>query len=133
MTYKFVNCTDIEELVLGKVEYCAAEGTKQSMEEFIKSTMKLDKIYCRLTGTEEGESDTVSIAFGITKTPEITFVWWSGDTSLETYKNDVVSYIEEPIEIPQEDLIDYTMEIQSGERELFAFVTDSTTNVSYIL
>ena len=133
MTYKFVNCTDIEELVLGKVQYCAAEGTKQSMEEFIKSTMKLDKIYCRLTSTEEGEPGTVSIAFGTTKTPEITFVWWSGDTSLETYKNDVVSYIEEPIEITQEDLIDYTVEVQSGQRELLTFVTDSTTNVSYIL
>jgi len=132
MTYKFVNCTDIEELVLGKVEYCAAT-TQQSMEDFIKSTMKLDKIYCRLTSVKEGEPDTVSIAFGTTKTLEITFVWWSGDTSLETYKNDIVSYIEEPTEIPQEDLIDYTVEIQSGERELLTFVTDSTTNVSYIL
>jgi hypothetical protein len=132
MTYKFVNCTDIEELVLGKVEYSKAT-TKQSMEEFIKSTMKLDKIYCRLTGTEEGEPDTVSIAFGTTKTPEITFVWWSGDVSLEDYKNDIVSYIEEPIEIPQPDLIEYTMEIQSGDRELLTFVTDSTANVSYIL
>lgn len=132
MTYKFVNCADIEELVLGKVEYSKAT-TGQSMEEFIKSTMKLDKIYCRLTSVEKGEPDTISIAFGTTKTPDITFVWWSGDTSLETYKNDVVSYIEEPMEISQPDLIEYTMEIQSGDRELFAFVTDSTTNVSYIL
>lgn len=132
MTYKFVNCTDIEELVLGKVEYNKAT-TKQSMEDFIKYTMKLDKIYCKLTSVEDGEPNTVSIAFGTTKTPDITFVWWSGDTSLETYKNDVVSYIEEPIEIPQEDLIEYTMEIQSGQRELLTFVTDSTTNVSYIL
>lgn len=132
MTYKFVNCTDIEELVLGKVEYNKAT-TRQSMEDFIKYTMKLDKIYCRLTSVEEGEPNTVSIAFGTTKTPDITFVWWSGDTSLDTYKNDVVSYIEEPIEIPQEDLIEYTMEIQSGQRELLTFVTDSTTNVSYIL
>lgn len=132
MTYKFVNCTDIEELVMGKVEYCKAT-TKQSMEEFIKSTMKLNKIYCRLTSTEEGDPSTVSIAFSITQTPDITFVWWSGDVSLETYKNDIISYIEEPIEIPQEDLIEYTMEIQSGQRELLTFVTDSTTNVSYIL
>ncbi len=132
MTYKFVNCTDIEELVLGKVEYNKAT-TKQSMEDFIKYTMKLDKIYCKLTSVEDGEPNTVSIAFGTTKTPDITFVWWSGDTSLDTYKNDVVSYIEEPIEIPQEDLIEYTMEIQSGQRELLTFVTDSTTNVSYIL
>lgn len=132
MTYKFVNCADIEELVLGKVEYSKAT-TKQSMEDFIKSTMKLDKIYCKLTSVEDGEPNTVSIAFGTTKTPDITFVWWSGDTSLDTYKNDVVSYIEEPIEIPQEDLIEYTMEIQSGQRELLTFVTDSTTNVSYIL
>ena len=132
MTYKFVNCSDIEELVLGKVEYSKAT-TRQSMEDFIKYTMKLDKIYCKLTSVEDGEPNTVSIAFGTTKTPDITFVWWSGDTSLETYKNDVVSYIEEPIEIPQEDLIEYTMEIQSGQRELLTFVTDSTTNVSYIL
>lgn len=132
MTYKFVNCTNIEELVLGKVEYNKAT-TKQSMEDFIKYTMKLDKIYCKLTSVEEGEPNTVSIAFGTTKTPDITFVWWSGDTSLDTYKNDVVSYIEEPIEIPQEDLIEYTMEIQSGQREFLTFVTDSTTNVSYIL
>lgn len=132
MTYKFVNCTDIEELVLGKVEYSKAT-TWQSMEDFIKYTMKLDKIYCKLTSVEDGEPNTVSIAFGTTKTPDITFVWWSGDTSLDTYKNDVVSYIEEPIEIPQEDLIEYTMEIQSGQRELLTFVTDSTTNVSYIL
>ena len=135
MTYKFVNCTDIEQLVMGKVEYCTATGSDQNLEDFLKSVLKMDKVFCKYTtgATKDDEPNTISIAFNITETDDVTFIWWSGEPSLETYKNDIVSYIQDPVEIPAQDLIERTTEIQSCEQEQLTFVTDTKTNVSYIL
>lgn len=135
MDYKFINCTDIEQLIMGKVEYCAATGSDQNLEDFLKSTLKMDKVFCKYTtgATKDDDPNAISIAFNTTETDDVTFIWWSGEPSLETYKNEIVSYIEDPVEIPTSDLIERTAEIQSCEQEQLTFVTDTKTNVSYIL